>query len=163
METRQTLIDSLTDHLALFHSSRAKIPNSNSNSIQSRTSIIRWLSSLSVSGRRAALTVLDRDLVSVIFNMLSYLHRHGHCFFFLLADAPSPPSVLYRRSRGLLARVAAGHAAETELGDSILLFCSGELGNHDTDAVTVSEEFISDIDRFHIILFSNICSPTKCQ
>jgi hypothetical protein len=163
METRQMLIDSLTDHLALFHSTRAKIPNSNSNSIQPRTSIIRWFSSLSVSGRRAALTILDRDLVSVIFTMLSYLHSHGHCFFFLLADAPSPPSVLYRRSRGLLARVASGHVVETELGESILFFSSGELDNHDNDAVTVSEEFISDIDRFIIVLFPDIYSLAKCQ
>ncbi|KAF3324772.1 Non-canonical poly(A) RNA polymerase PAPD5 [Carex littledalei] len=148
METSQMLIDSLTDHLALFHSSRAKIPNRNSNSIQPRTSILRWFSSLPVSGRRAALTILDRDLISVLFNMLSYLHRHGHCFFFLLTDNPSAPSVLYRRSRGLLARAAAGNVAETELGESILLFSSGESGNHDPDAVTVSEEFISDIDRF---------------
>ncbi|KAJ4804100.1 Non-canonical poly(A) RNA polymerase PAPD5 [Rhynchospora pubera] len=148
METSQTLIDSLTDHLALFHSSRARNADRNPNSIQPRASILRWFSSLSVSGRGAALTVLDRDLISVLFNMLSYLHRHGHCFFFLLTDSPSSPSVLYRRSRGFLARAAAGHVAETELGDSILLFSSGEFGSHEPDAVTVSEKFVSDIDRF---------------
>ncbi|OAY76293.1 Non-canonical poly(A) RNA polymerase PAPD5 [Ananas comosus] len=169
MDSPHQLLDSLTAHIALYHSSSSSPSNPNPNPNPSpnpnpRSAILRWFSSLPVCHRQCALTVVDPDFVVVLLQMLSRLRRLGHGFFFLLPDLPSSsssssssslPSLCFRRSRGLLARAAAADAAELGLARSLLLFSSGEGDGGDRtavhcplDALTVSEDFVSDVDRF---------------
>ncbi|XP_020112641.1 uncharacterized protein LOC109727150 isoform X2 [Ananas comosus] len=171
MDSPHQLLDSLTAHIALYHSSSSSPSNPNPNPNPSpnpnpRSAILRWFSSLPVCHRQCALTVVDPDFVVVLLQMLSRLRRLGHGFFFLLPDLPSAsssssssssslPSLCFRRSRGLLARAAAADAAELGLARSLLLFSSGEGDGGDRtavhcplDALTVSEDFVSDVDRF---------------
>ncbi|KAG1360849.1 hypothetical protein COCNU_09G003120 [Cocos nucifera] len=149
MDTHQ-LLDSLTAHIALYHSS---IPNP---SPSPRATVLRWFSALSAAHRQSALTVLDPEFVRILLQMLSRLRCHGHGFFFLLLDLPSPssslPSLCFRRSNGLLARAAAASTAELTLARSLRLFGSREEEQSTEcpllDSLTVSEDLVADADRF---------------
>ncbi|XP_038971483.1 uncharacterized protein LOC103710741 isoform X2 [Phoenix dactylifera] len=144
------LFDSLTAHIALYHSSK---PNPNP---KPRAAVLRWFSSLSASHRQSALTVIDPDFVRILLQMLSRLRRHGHGFFFLLPDlpassSPSLPSLCFRRYHGLLARAAASSTAELDLARSLRLFGSREgeqTADCPLDFLTVSEDLVVDADRF---------------
>nr|XP_010941141.2 LOW QUALITY PROTEIN: uncharacterized protein LOC105059516 [Elaeis guineensis] len=144
------ILDSLTSHIALYHSSK---PNPNASP---RAAVLRWFASLSGSHRQSMLTVLDPDFLGILLQMVSRLRRHGHGFFFLLLDLPSSPppslpSLCFRRSHGLLARAAASSATELALARSLLLFESRE-GEHTAecplDSLTLSEDLVADVDRF---------------
>ncbi|XP_038970781.1 uncharacterized protein LOC103712263 isoform X2 [Phoenix dactylifera] len=149
MDTHQ-LLDSLTAHIALYNSS---IPNPSPGP---RATVLRWFFALSAAQRQSALTVVDPNFVRVLLQMLSRLRRHGHGFFFLLPDLPSPsssslPSLCFRRSHGLLARAAADSTAELTLARSLRLFGSREeeqTAECPLDSLTVSEDLVADADRF---------------
>lgn len=148
MDTQQ-LLDSLTAHVALYHSS---IPSPDTGP---RATVLRWFSALSAPHRQSALTVLDPDFVRILLQMLSRLRRDGHGFFFLLPDLPSPssslPSLCFRRSHGLLARAAAASTAELALARSLRLFGSREeeqTAECPLDSLTVSEDLVADAGRF---------------
>ncbi|RRT65911.1 hypothetical protein B296_00036896, partial [Ensete ventricosum] len=80
-------LDSLTAHIALYHSASSKISNPNPSP---RAAVLRWFSGLTVAHRQSALTVGDAEFLRVLLQMLSRLRRRGHGFFFLLPDLPSP-------------------------------------------------------------------------
>ncbi|XP_072977405.1 uncharacterized protein [Typha angustifolia] len=162
MESTHQLLDSLTSHIALYHSSSSN-PNPSVNTISApRAAVLRWFSSLSAAHRQSSLTVLDPDFVSLLLQMLSRLRRLGaHALFFILPDLPSTssssslPSLLSRRSSGLLSRTASSDCSAAAISDSLLLFSSrdGDPGEDPKrlpplDAATVAEEFVSDVDRF---------------
>ncbi|RWW68040.1 hypothetical protein BHE74_00024466 [Ensete ventricosum] len=143
-------LDSLTAHIALYHSASSKISNPNPSP---RAAVLRWFSGLTVAHRQSALTVGDAEFLRVLLQMLSRLRRRGHGFFFLLPDLPSPslPSLCFRRSDGLLSRAAAADAAERTVADSLLLFASSD-DPPLLDAATVAEDLVSDIDRFVAVM-----------
>lgn len=105
--------------------------------------------------------------------MLHKLQSKGHGFFFVLPDLPSAPSsrdhlacssssslpsLCFRKSQGLLARVAESNESERAIRESARLFSSKEgenvgdflrLGGNDCiDSITVSEELVENVDRF---------------
>nr|XP_009392804.2 PREDICTED: uncharacterized protein LOC103978659 isoform X3 [Musa acuminata subsp. malaccensis] len=143
-------LDSLTAHIALYHSASSKVSNPNPSP---RAAVLRWFSGLTVAHRQSALTVADADFLRVLLQMLSRLRRRGHGFFFLLPDLPSPslPSLCFRRSYGLLSRAAAADAAERTVADSLLLFASSD-DSPLLDAATVAEDLVSDVDRFVAVM-----------
>ncbi|KAK1306601.1 hypothetical protein QJS10_CPA10g00882 [Acorus calamus] len=153
MDSKQ-IMDSLTDHIALYNSSSSS-PNPNPNP---RTAILRWFSALSVHNRRACLTVVDLDFTELLLQMRGRLETHGHGFFLVLPDIPSSPSrpslpsLCFRRSRGLLARTSASDGIEPRISDSVRLFSSRDGEDRSVlgpiDSVTVSEEFVEDVDGF---------------
>ncbi|XXG66468.1 hypothetical protein AAC387_Pa06g0033 [Persea americana] len=161
----QQLMDSLTAHIALYHSS---IPSSSSPSPSnpSRNLILRWFSSLSVPHRQSSLTVVDPDFLQILLQMQRHLLRQGHGFFILLPDLPSParpslPSLCFRRSRGLLSRSAASNASLLAISSSIRIFASKEgepmpaacFPSLDSlDSITVSDDLVADVDRFVSIM-----------
>ncbi|XP_027112980.1 uncharacterized protein [Coffea arabica] len=167
MNSARQLIDSLTSHLSLYHSS---FPNSNPNP-NPRSSIIKWFSSLSVQQRQAHLTAVDFKFTQTLLEMLLKLKTNGHGFFFILADIPraapdyrhasgsiSLPSLLFRKSNGLLSRVAGANQFELAIRESIRLFSSEEGENVNDfsrlgadvciDSITVSEEFVENVEMF---------------
>ncbi|XP_058104484.1 uncharacterized protein LOC131248286 isoform X3 [Magnolia sinica] len=153
MDSNQ-LMDSLTAHIALYHSS---ISPSSSNLSNPRNSILRWFSSLSIPHRQSTLSITDRDFLLLLLQMRSHLRSRGHGLFLVLPDLPSSrfpslPSLCYRRSRGLLSRSSASNLLEHSLSRSVLVFSSKE-GEpvrpiQPLDSITVSEDFVSDLDRF---------------
>lgn len=156
MDTQQ-LLDALTAHLALYHRHAISARQSNPSSTP-RSAVLRWFSSLpSAAHRQSALTVVDPDFLRLLLGMLNRLRTHGHGFFFLLPDLPSSsslPSLCFRRSHGLLSRSAAADPANQAIARSLLLFSSrdgeadGSLDQCSLDSVTVSEDFVADMDRF---------------
>ncbi|CAI9103614.1 OLC1v1002131C1 [Oldenlandia corymbosa var. corymbosa] len=170
MNSTRQLIDSLTSHLSLYNSSCPN-PNPNSNP-KWRSSIIKWFSSLTVHQRQAHLTAVDFKFAQILLQMLHKLRSNGNGCFFVLPDVPgdptsrdhlacsshSLPSLCFRKSHGLLARVADSNESEQAIRDSVRLFSSKEgenvadflrLGGNDCiDSMTVSEEFVENVDRF---------------
>lgn len=92
--------------------------------------------------------------------MLAKLRSHGHGSFILLPDLPSRdnlPTLCFKKSRGLLARVADSDAAGRAVFESSRLFDSreGEEAAIATlpsarrlDALALAEGFVGDVDRF---------------
>ncbi|CAK7347853.1 unnamed protein product [Dovyalis caffra] len=90
--------------------------------------------------------------------MLAKLHSHGHCRFIILPDVPSSdlPSLCFKKSRGLLSRVAESNEAERLVFESTQLFSSREgekvedcrCGVEGLDSVTVSEDLIENVEKF---------------
>lgn len=94
--------------------------------------------------------------------METKLQSNGHGLFILLPDVPDGslglPSLCYRRSRGLLARVSESDESERLIYDSVRLFnsregerveeecCSSSAGC--LDSVVVCGEFVENVDRF---------------
>ncbi|KAJ1392080.1 polymerase, nucleotidyl transferase domain [Sesbania bispinosa] len=151
------LMDSLTSHISLYHS-QSPNPNPNPNP---RTSILKWFSSLSLHQRLAHLTIVDSNFVQILLQMLAKLRAHGHGSFIILPDLPSRdspfiPTLCFKKSRGLLARVADSDRAGRWLFESARLFESREGENVATcscspsrlDAVTLAEDLVEDVDRF---------------
>ncbi|KAI3981360.1 hypothetical protein MKX01_001805 [Papaver californicum] len=157
MDSSNTIIDSLTAHISLYHHSSSS-SSSNSNP---RNSILRWFSSLTIHQRQSYLTIFDEKFIDILIQMQIKLVKNGHGFFLLLPDFPSGddhrlPSLCFRRSNGLLTRVSQSNQAQNKVYESIRLFSS----EADTatakkttnmaklDCMTVSEEMVRDVDRF---------------
>ncbi|XP_027191852.1 uncharacterized protein [Cicer arietinum] len=151
------LMDSLTSHISLYHS---QSPNSNPNP-NPRISILRWFSSLSIHHRLSHLTILDSNFVQILLQMLSKLQSNGHGCFIILPDLlsrdpPFLPTVCFKKSHGLLSRIAESDIAGKLIFDSARLFESQEgeeasecsCSARRLDAVTFSEELVEDVDRF---------------
>ncbi|KAF3780648.1 Non-canonical poly(A) RNA polymerase [Nymphaea thermarum] len=155
------LIDALSDHIALYHSSVPSRSSSSSSSSNPRNSILDWFASLTVHQRQAALTIVDLRWTRLLLEMQSRLLRSGHGFFIILPDVPvgDPPlpSLCYRRSRGLLARASVSSSSEEILARNVRLFSSregeGAVGLcSEVDTVTVSEDFVRDLDGFVAVM-----------
>ncbi|KAL9669630.1 hypothetical protein QQ045_007177 [Rhodiola kirilowii] len=159
MDSKQ-IIDALTAHISLYH---ASIPPSQSQNHQQspRSSILKWFSSLSVHHRLAALTTVDHAFVQVLVKMLTMLSKRGRGCFILLPDLPSEedprlPSLCFRKSEGLLARVSERDEAERIIWEGTRLFESREgerveecsCSARGLDAVTFREELVEDVERF---------------
>lgn len=90
--------------------------------------------------------------------MLAKLHSHGHCRFIILPDLLSRdlPSLCFKKSRGLLSRVAESNESERLIFESTRLFSSREgekvddcrSGAEGLDSVTVSEDLIENVEKF---------------
>lgn len=153
------IIDSLTSHISLYHS---HIPSSNPNSNPNpRSGILKWFSSLSVDQRQAHLTTVDSMFTRMLMQMLGKIRTQGHGCFIILPDLPSPepphfPGLCFKKSHGLLSRVSESNVSEQWIFQSTRLFGSREDEKIDEascsvnclDSVTVSEEFVADVDRF---------------
>ncbi|KAL5073291.1 hypothetical protein RYX36_012275 [Vicia faba] len=155
------LIDSLTSHISLYHS-QSPNPNPNPNP-NPRSSILKWFSSLSIHQRLSHLTILHSGFVQIILQMMSKLHsNNNHGCFILLPDLasrdpPFLPTLCFKKSHGLLARMADSDTATKLIFDSVRLFESRE-GEDDVagcscsvrnlDAVTFSVELVEDVERF---------------
>ncbi|XP_023540334.1 uncharacterized protein LOC111800741 isoform X1 [Cucurbita pepo subsp. pepo] len=155
------LIDSLTSHISLYHST-SFLMNHDS---KLRSSIRRWFSSLTVHQRQAHLTVVDFKFVQILIQMVARVRRLGHGFFILLPDVPSSdplqlPGLCFKKSRGLLSRVSESSESERMIFESCRLFgsregdkleeCSCSLKN--IDSLTVSEEFVANVDKFFKVM-----------
>ncbi|KAK4849669.1 hypothetical protein QYF36_027137 [Acer negundo] len=159
MSAQNQLVDSLTAHISLFHShSLSPNPNSNSNP---RSLILKWFSSLTVYQRRAHLTIVDLKFAQILVQMIAKLCTNGHGLFIILPDMPSLdppylPSLCYKKSRGLLSRVAESNESERRVFESTRLFNSREgekieecsCSVNSLDSVTMSEVFVENVDRF---------------
>lgn len=174
MYSTRRLIDSLTSHLSLYHSdSPNSSPSPNPNP---RSSIIKWFSSLSVHQRQAHLTAVDVKFTQILLQMIHKLKSGGNCIFIVLPDIPHPsspeqrtcsgtsssssslPSLCFRKSHGLLSRMSELNGSERLIRESTRLFSSKEgenikkfslLGHASCiDSVTVTEEFVENVDRF---------------
>lgn len=155
--SRQQLFDSLTSHISLYNSQTTPFPNHNPNP---RSSLIKWFSSLSIPQRQAHLTIVHSNFLQILLQMLRKLQSNGHGFFFILPDIPSDgsdlPSICFRKSHGLLARVAESNELERRVRQSVRLFSSKEGEGKNgvsgllefVDSLTVSEEFVGNVDTF---------------
>ncbi|CAN6460803.1 unnamed protein product [Victoria cruziana] len=155
------LVDALSDHIALYHSSIPNQSSSYSSSANPRNCILDWFSSLTVHQRQAALTIVDPKWIRLLLQMQSRLLRSGHGFFIILPDVPAGdpplPSLCFRRSRGLLSRVSFSSSSEEIVYRSVRLFSSregeGAVGScSEVDTVTVSEDFVRDLDSFVAVM-----------
>ncbi|OVA19044.1 PAP/25A-associated [Macleaya cordata] len=149
MMDSKLLIDSLTAHISLYHS---PTPSSSPNP---RTSILRWFSSLTIHQRQSYLTIVDENFTEILIEMQSKLRTNGPGCFIILPDLPSRdrpslPSLCFRRSRGLLARVSDSNESERMIYQSVRLF--GSSGGERIDSMTVSEEFVANMDRFVAVM-----------
>nr|XP_048335149.1 uncharacterized protein LOC107424179 isoform X1 [Ziziphus jujuba var. spinosa] len=153
--TQDQLIDSLTSHIALYHS--YSLPSSNPNP-NPRSSILKWFSSLSLHQRQAHLTVVDSKFVQVLIQMLGTVRTRGHGLFIVLPDLPTRdlPGLCFKKSRGLLSRVAESNQSERRIFEATRLFNSREgerieecsCSVKDMDSLTVSEDLVENLDRF---------------
>ncbi|XP_058221627.1 uncharacterized protein LOC131331748 isoform X4 [Rhododendron vialii] len=158
MDSNQ-LVNSLTAHISLYHSS-SSAPHSLSSNPNHRSSILKWFSSLSVHQRQSHLAVVDPKFAQILLQMETKLRSNGHGAFIILPDVTDGllglPSLCYRRSRGLLARVSESNESERAIYESIRLFDSreGERAGECScsagclDSVMVCEEFVENVDRF---------------
>ncbi|KAH9733227.1 NTP transf 2 domain-containing protein [Citrus sinensis] len=93
--------------------------------------------------------------------MLGKLRANGHGFFIILPDLPSRdppylPGLCYKKSRGLLSRVAESNESGRWVFESTRLFSSREGEKIEEwscpvnclDTFTVSVEFVENVDRF---------------
>ncbi|KAK9757823.1 hypothetical protein RND81_01G188300 [Saponaria officinalis] len=154
------IIDVLPSYISLFqNSTRQPDPNPNPD----RTTILKWFASLSPPQRVAHLTFVDPTFTHLVLRMLRHVDEHrrrrSHVTFFVLNDIPTTsstssrdhvpsPSLLTRRSRGILARVAA--ESTRSLSSSLLLFSSREdaVTASSLDTVSFKEGFLSELDDF---------------
>ncbi|XP_024009832.1 uncharacterized protein LOC18015150 isoform X2 [Eutrema salsugineum] len=150
------LIDSLTSHISLYHSHSS---SSSSSSIPNpRSAILRWFSSLSLHQRLSHLTFVDPKFVQILLQMLGYIRTKGRGSFIILPDLPSLdlPSLCFKKSRGLISRVAESNVSELRIFDSTRLFCSRQWETtrdcsrsvDALDSVVMAEEFLTNVDRF---------------
>ncbi|CAH2069067.1 unnamed protein product [Thlaspi arvense] len=151
------LIDSLTSHISLYHShsSSSSIPTASPNP---RPAILRWFSSLSLHQRLSHLTFVDPKFVQILLQMLGYIHTKGRGSFIILPDLPSLdlPGLCFKKSRGLISRIALSNVSERWIFDSTRLFgstqgerpqdCSCSVSS--LDSVVMAEEFLANVDRF---------------
>ncbi|XP_042503580.1 uncharacterized protein LOC122080793 isoform X3 [Macadamia integrifolia] len=161
MDSNQ-LIDSLTSHIALYHSS---IPSTSSSSYVThpRTLILRWFSSLTVQQRQSSLTIVDAKFAEIILQMQKKIRRYGHGCFIILpdlasGDCPGLPSLCFRRSTGLLARTIASNDSEQSISRAVRMFGSQEGERIEEcsviDSITFSEDFVSNVDQFFGVMDS---------
>ncbi|KAL5794896.1 hypothetical protein ACOSP7_003490 [Xanthoceras sorbifolium] len=93
--------------------------------------------------------------------MLAKLRTNGHGIFIILPDMPSfeqpyLPSQCYKKSHGLLSRVAESNESEWRVFESTRLFSSREgekieecsCSVNSLGSVTMNEEFVGNLDRF---------------
>ncbi|XP_010419530.1 PREDICTED: uncharacterized protein LOC104705261 isoform X1 [Camelina sativa] len=150
------LIDSLTSHISLYHSHSSSMPNTSPNP---RSAILRWFSSLSVHQRLSHLTFVDPKFVQILLQMLGHIRTKGPGSFIILPDLPSSsdlPSLCFKKSRGLISRVAESNESERFIFDSTRLFASREgeraqdcsCSVSSLDSVGMADGFLTDVDRF---------------
>ncbi|XP_057250564.1 uncharacterized protein LOC104905346 isoform X2 [Beta vulgaris subsp. vulgaris] len=151
MDAKQ-IIDVLPSYISLYKNSN---PTQNSNPNPEKSAILKWFSNLSPHQRVAHLTIVDPTFTQLLLRMLSSLILSPHVTFFLLPDIPSRdslPTLCTRRSRGLLARLAASNESTHLLRSSLLLFSSYEsVTTSDAaslDTVSFKEGFVDDFPRF---------------
>ncbi|XP_060218892.1 uncharacterized protein LOC132645746 isoform X1 [Lycium barbarum] len=154
--SRQQLFDSLTSHISLYNSSQ-KTPFHNPNP---RLSILKWFTSLSIPQRQAHLTIVHSNFLQIVLQMVTKIQSNGHGFFFILPDMPLDgshlPSICFRKSHGLLARVAESNEPERRVRDSVRVFSSKEGEGENgvcgllefVDSLTVCEGFVRNVDGF---------------
>ncbi|KAH9621285.1 hypothetical protein KSS87_000896 [Heliosperma pusillum] len=157
-DTKQ-ILDVLPSYISFYQNSKPKpnrnpnsSTNANTNSNSERTTILKWFATLSPPQRVAHLTIMDPTFTQLLLLMLRHVtNLNSHATFFVLADSPDAPSLLTRRSRGLLARVAA--ESNRRLSTSLLLFSSREgvtaqndVGSMDT--VSFREDAVADVAEF---------------
>ncbi|XP_018458928.2 uncharacterized protein LOC108829837 isoform X1 [Raphanus sativus] len=151
------LIDSLTSHISLYHSSSTCSSSSSTPNHQPRSAILRWFSSLSVHQRLSHLTFVDPKFVKILLQMLGYIRTKGHGSFIILPDLPSLdldldldlPSLCFKKSRGLISRVALSNASQRSLFDSTRLFASSDCSSSSSlDSVVMAEELLTNVDHF---------------
>ncbi|XP_010523091.1 PREDICTED: uncharacterized protein LOC104801481 isoform X2 [Tarenaya hassleriana] len=150
------VMDSLTSHISLYHSHSIS-PRTNTNP-NPRSAILRWFSSLTLHQRLAHLTSVDPNFVRILVQMLGYVRTKGRGSFIILPDLPSGdlPSICFKKSCGLISRVAESNGSERRIFESTRLFGSREGERVEDcscsvkflDSITVSEEFATDVDRF---------------
>ncbi|KAF8020461.1 hypothetical protein BT93_G1006 [Corymbia citriodora subsp. variegata] len=155
LASQNHLMDSLTSHISLYASAS---PSPSPSCSAPRSSILKWLASLGPHQRRAHLTVFDPEFVRVLIRMLGHLRTRGHGSFILLPDLPEDglPGLCYKKSRGLLSRVAESGGPERSVFDSVRLFSSKEGEGAEgcsvsvdcLDSVTVSEGFVENVESF---------------
>ncbi|XP_043718931.1 uncharacterized protein LOC122666894 [Telopea speciosissima] len=159
MDSNQ-LIDSLTSHIALYHSSTPSTSASPSVNYP-RNSVLRWFSSLTVQHRQSSLTIVDAKFAEIILQMQKKIRRHGHGCFIILSDLPSSdcpdlPSLCFRRSTGLLARTNVSNDLEQSISRAVRMFGSQEGERIEEcsaiDSITFSEDFVSNVDRFVCVM-----------
>ncbi|KAL8129127.1 hypothetical protein V2J09_018282 [Rumex salicifolius] len=152
------IIDTIPSYISLY--THRSSPSATANN-PDRTAILRWFSSLSVHHRLSYLTIVDRGFSQLLLLMLSDLRSHGRGTFIVLPDIPSSsapdlPTLCFRRSRGLLDRIAEFDESERLIRDSVRLFSSKEgesvkdcsCSSTCLDAVSFEEGFVSDVGRF---------------
>ncbi|XP_065859306.1 uncharacterized protein [Euphorbia lathyris] len=154
------LVDSLTSHISLYNSSSLP-PNSNPNAYP-RSSILKWFSSLSVHQRQANVTIVDFKFVQLLIQMLGKVRTQGHGRFIILPELPTDdlPGLCYKKSSGLLLRTAESNESERLIFESVRLFSSREgekieecsCSYKNLDSITVSEEFVENVDKFVTIM-----------
>ncbi|KAI4354792.1 hypothetical protein L6164_003629 [Bauhinia variegata] len=151
------LMDSLTSHISLYHS-QSLLPNSNPNP---RSAVLKWFSSLTFHQRQSHLTIIDYKFVQLLIQMLAKLRAHGHGYFIILPDLPSRdppylPELCYKKSRGLLSRVAESNQSACWIFQSARLFGSREgekveecsCSSTALDTLTVTEDLVENVDSF---------------
>lgn len=90
--------------------------------------------------------------------MLRKVREHGHGSFIILPDLPTSglPGLCFKKSRGLLSRVAESNELERLIFESTRLFASTEGENiaecscsvKNVDTVTVSEDLVDNLEGF---------------
>ncbi|XP_076939383.1 uncharacterized protein LOC143608069 isoform X2 [Bidens hawaiensis] len=160
MESKGQLMDSLTSHISLYNT---HLPiSSSSPNPNPRSSILNWFKSLTIRQRQSHLTIVDKSFTQLLIQLQFKLKTNGIGSFIVLPDIPSSqshpniPSFCFRKSRGLLSRVGADSPPEKRIRESVRMFGSkdGEdFGNGTVscsclDSVTVSYEFVENVDEF---------------
>lgn len=79
------------------------------------------------------------------------LRQHGHGLFIILPDLPSTtqpslPTLCFRKSKGLLARVSESNQSKPSIYKSVRLF--GSEDETRVDSMTVCEELVTNLDKF---------------
>lgn len=150
------LIDSLTSHISLYHSHSSSSSSSTPpTSPNPRSAILRWFSSLTLHQRLSHLTFVDPKFVQILLQMLRHIHTKGPGSFIILPDLPSLdlPTLCFKKSRGLISRVAESNHSERWVFDSTRLFASREgedcsCSVNSLDSVVMDHEFLTNVDRF---------------
>nr|XP_043629126.1 uncharacterized protein LOC122600473 [Erigeron canadensis]XP_043629127.1 uncharacterized protein LOC122600473 [Erigeron canadensis] len=157
MESKRQIIDSLTSHISLYNS---QLPNSSPLSNPNpnpRSSILKWFKSLTVDQRQSYLTIVDKSFTQLLIQLQLKVKNNGCGLFIILPDIPSSnpniPSFCYRKSGGLLLRKHENSVTQMAVRESLRLFDSKEGEKVEAlccclDSVTVSKEFIENVDRF---------------
>jgi hypothetical protein len=121
--------------------------------------------------------MVDKSWLSIVIQMHTRLQTDGPRFFILLLDIlvaqndrgkyrhgfkpqvdnDALPSLCYRKSKGLLARVNFDNEVERILMESLRLFIStkGKFPSPECtrfDSLTVAKDLVEDVDRFLVVM-----------
>lgn len=155
----QTILDGLTDSMAVFHSAcgGSKPPNQN---------VLEWFKALPVDAKCDVLSVDNQQWVQALLYMRRQGERGGHDRFMVLPDrlprrGPVDDFVCHRRGWGFLRRhdFRAQKAAST-LDSALWLACSTETASDRTptnlcgnlDTLLVAESVLASPQALHALL-----------